>query len=91
MPLNSLQAQAAQKGVDGLVKAQRGYEAWMYYGKDASKHRPYNDTSITIWAAMALKSAKVSGLKVDGNAFAGTQAIVKAVEKLAGVEARQIP
>ncbi len=61
---------AAQKAVEGLANCQAPYEAWNYE-RFTSKATHVNDTSVTIWAAMALKSAKVAGLGVKGTAFSG--------------------
>lgn len=63
---------AAQKSVDGVDDAQirRGNdsdrEAWDYSPKGGT-----NDSSIMAWNIMALKSAKIAGLKVDPQTFAG--------------------
>ncbi|MHC4914433.1 MAG: prenyltransferase/squalene oxidase repeat-containing protein [Planctomycetota bacterium] len=53
----------AQKGVDNLVKLQASYGAWQHGGTKSM--------SVTGWVIMALKSAKVAGLRVDGSAFQG--------------------
>ncbi len=71
--------QAAQRAVDGLQREQISYGAFDYWnpkeggGGDGggSVVKGQNDTSITIWCAMAYKSAKVSGLKVRGTSFSG--------------------
>jgi hypothetical protein len=55
----------AQKSVDYLVANQTPYSGWRYTPKADS------DTSVVGWATMALKSAKMAGLKVDGAAFQG--------------------
>jgi hypothetical protein len=59
----------AQAAVDAVVDAQGPYEGWTYQSKHGKAGR--NDTSITGWQVMALKSAKIAGLKVDGSAFQG--------------------
>ncbi|HOX08370.1 MAG TPA: hypothetical protein PK280_18390, partial [Planctomycetota bacterium] len=59
----------AQAAVDAVVEAQGPYEGWTYQSKHGKAGR--NDTSITGWQVMALKSAKIAGLKVDGSAFQG--------------------
>jgi len=61
----------AQKAIDGVVAGQikvgqSEYHAWDY---DPRGHT--NDTSVTGWNIMALKSAKVAGLHVDPAAFEG--------------------
>ncbi len=61
--------QAAQMGIDYIQSAQHEYMAWDYYANPDPNAR--NDTSVTGWQVMALKSAKVAGLKVDPNALEG--------------------
>jgi len=60
---------AAQAAVDYVVSAQGPYEAWNYSSKRGKAGR--NDTSVSGWNLMALKSAKLAQLTVDGNAFQG--------------------
>ncbi len=61
--------ESAQKGVDFVHASQNPYLAWRYGVRDGD-----NDTSVTGWAVMVLKSAKMAGLVVDGGAFRGATA-----------------
>ena len=62
----------AQAGVDFLTKARNPQMAWRYDPRGGE-----NDTSVTAWAVMALKSAQFAGLPVDPDAFEGARAWVK--------------
>ena len=72
--------QAAQRAIDYTTKVHQqgeGYErlGFRYQPKQAG------DLSVTGWYVMQLKSAKVSGLKVDVSAFDGAIRFLDSVEK----------
>ncbi len=54
----------AQRAIGFIQQSQNPYLAWRYGVRDGD-----NDTSVTGWAVMALKSAKLAGLEVDGGAL----------------------
>jgi hypothetical protein len=58
----------AQNAVDLVHKAQNPYMAWRYGVRPQD-----NDTSVTGWAVMALKSAQMAGLRVDPAALEGAR------------------
>jgi hypothetical protein len=60
---------SAQHGVDFVLQCQNPYLAWRYGVRPQD-----NDTSVTGWMVMALKSAKGSGLDVDPASFEGAKA-----------------
>ena len=51
----------AQKGVNFIMQSQNPYSAWRY----ASPPDGSNDTSVTGWMVMVIKSARLAGLTVD--------------------------
>ncbi len=60
---------SAQRGVQFVQQSQNPYLAWRYGVRDGD-----NDSSVTGWAVMVLKSAKMAELEVDGGAFKGALA-----------------
>jgi hypothetical protein len=62
---------SAQRGVNFVLQSQNPYLAWRYGIRDGE-----NDTSVTGWAVMVLKSAILSELEVDKGAFRGAIAWV---------------
>ncbi|MCZ6574735.1 MAG: hypothetical protein O7C98_16405, partial [Planctomycetota bacterium] len=59
----------AQDGLNFLAKARNPYMAWRYGVRLGD-----NDTSVTTWAVLALRSGKYGGLDVDPDAFEGARA-----------------
>jgi hypothetical protein len=59
---------SAQNGIDFIHKCQNPYMAWRYGVRPQD-----NDTSVTGWMIMALKSAKGAGLDVAPEAFEGAK------------------
>ncbi len=57
---------SAQAGIDFVHRSQNPYRAWRYGVRPGD-----DDTSVTGWMVMALKSANVAGLRVDPGAFRG--------------------
>jgi hypothetical protein len=66
---------AAQRAIDFLIAAQNPGKGWRYDFQSGE-----NDTSVTGWAVMALKSADLSGLPFDkAAAYDGARAFLDAV------------
>jgi hypothetical protein len=59
----------AQNSINFLIAAQNPYKAWRYTAKSRD-----NDSSVTGWCVMALKSAEISGLSVPRGGYEGTKA-----------------
>lgn len=53
--------EAAQKGLDHVIKTQQPHGGW--------NHGSYKSTSVMGWFVMAIKSAKVAGFKVPNETF----------------------
>ena len=64
----------AQKGLDFLSLAQNPYRAWRYTVKPGD-----NDTSVTGWCVMAMKSAGISGLQYAHTGYDGAIAWLDSV------------
>lgn len=60
---------SAQRGLNFIHQSQNPYLAWRYGVRDGD-----NDSSVTGWAVMALKSGILAGLEVDKGAFGGALA-----------------
>ena len=70
----------AAAGLKYLMRARNPYMAWRYGARSGE-----NDTSVTGWAVMALKSGKYAGFDVDPDAFTGArQWIDKATNPMTG-------
>jgi len=65
---------SVERAVQFIHKAQNPYLAWRYGVRPAD-----NDTSVSIWMFLALKSAKEAGIEVDQAGFDGMQAWIEKV------------
>lgn len=71
---NAMIKTPAQKAVDFLCRAQNPNKAWRYTYQSGD-----NDTSVTGWCVMALKSAKAAGLTISETAFSSTKAFLDSI------------
>jgi hypothetical protein len=69
MTMSPLFKTSAQNAIDFVHKCQNPYLAWRYGVRPQD-----NDTSVSGWMIMALKSARIAGLRVDDAAFEGMKA-----------------
>jgi len=68
---------AARKGVAWSLKGQNPYAGWDYSPRGGT-----SDTSITVWNCLALRSARLAGLKVDNVAFQGVRTWLNAAQDM---------
>jgi len=69
MTRNPRYKKPAQEGINFIAMARNPYLAWRYDPRGGE-----NDTSVTGWCVMALKSGKFALLEIDPDAFAGARA-----------------
>jgi hypothetical protein len=62
---------SAQNAANYVRQMQNPFKAWRYGERSGD-----NDTSVTAWMVMALKSAKLSGLEVDETSFTWARAFI---------------
>ncbi len=62
----------AQRAIDFLARSQNPYRGWRYTMKPGD-----NDTSVTGWCVMALKSADISGLRVPRTSYDGARSWIE--------------
>ncbi|MHC4549871.1 MAG: prenyltransferase/squalene oxidase repeat-containing protein [Planctomycetota bacterium] len=68
MTRNPRYRKPGQEGLNFLAMARNPYLAWRYEPRGGD-----NDTSVTGWCVMALKSGKFAGLEVDPAAYVGAR------------------
>jgi len=68
MTRNPVLRKPAQAGLDFISMARNPYLAWRYHPRGGE-----NDTSVTGWCVMALKSGKFANLSIDPDAFTGAR------------------
>jgi len=78
---------AAQKAVEAIDDAQRRTddsqrEAWDYWPQSEKAIAGQNDSSVMAWNVLALKSARIAGLKVNVFCFEGTMRWIDAAQNL---------
>ncbi len=76
----------AQRGIDFLLEAQNPGFAWRYDVRPGD-----NDTSVTGWCVMALKSAELAGLRFDCSTYVGVLNWLDRVTNQRGVVGYQSP
>ena len=79
LTLTPLYKEPAQRGIDFLCKARNPGFAWRYTVRPGD-----NDTSVTGWCVMALKSAEMQGIKFDPEAYQGAREWLKRVTNAQG-------
>jgi len=68
MTRNPRYKKPAQEGLNFIARARNPYLAWRYEPRGGE-----NDSSVTGWMVMALKSGKFGGLEIDPDAFEGAR------------------
>jgi len=82
MTRNPRYKKPAQDGLNFISQARNPYLAWRYEPRGGE-----NDTSVTGWMVMALKSGKFGGLEIDPDAFEGAR---QWIEKMTEPEFGQV-
>ncbi|MHC4223608.1 MAG: prenyltransferase/squalene oxidase repeat-containing protein [Planctomycetota bacterium] len=82
MTRNPRYKKPAQEGLNFISRARNPYLAWRYEPRGGE-----NDTSVTGWMVMALKSGKFGGLDIDPDAFEGAR---QWIEKMTDPEFGQV-